>query len=211
MLVLPESNRLANCFGARWQSVFLSAALPLAASDDPASMPSECHSDLHRGSEPTTWEPTVIANPSLPTLTGSRERESCLNMPTLRFPLPFRRTLPSYGANIRLRTACGTMGRPFQLQRLCWLNVCGKNFTPPVFVGAFVLDRRFGLARGFENYWGDFPQFRYQGKDPGMIQIRGDRVEAAAEEWITANRRNDSSLLFTSTTCMVLIFCPSPG
>ena len=56
------------------------------------------------------------------------------------------------------------------------------------FVGAFVLDRRFGLARGFENYWGDFQLFRYQGKDPGMIQIRGDRVEAAVEEWITAHR-----------------------
>jgi len=56
------------------------------------------------------------------------------------------------------------------------------------FVGAFVLDRRFGLARGFENYWGDFQLFRYQGKDPGMIQIRGDRVETAAEEWITAHR-----------------------
>jgi len=56
------------------------------------------------------------------------------------------------------------------------------------FIGAFVLDRRFGLARGFENYWGDFQLFRYQGKDPGMIQIRGDRVEAAAEEWISAHR-----------------------
>jgi arylsulfatase A-like enzyme/Flp pilus assembly protein TadD len=56
------------------------------------------------------------------------------------------------------------------------------------FIGAFVLDRRFGLARGFDDYWGQFQLYRYPGKDPGTIQIRGDQVEAASEEWLTAHR-----------------------
>jgi len=62
------------------------------------------------------------------------------------------------------------------------------GFHTSAFVGAFVLDRRFGLARGFDDYWGEFRLYRYPGKDPGTIQIRGDRVEAAAEEWIAAHR-----------------------
>ncbi len=62
------------------------------------------------------------------------------------------------------------------------------GLSTAAFVGSFVLDRRFGLARGFDEYWGEFQLYRYPGKDPGTIQIRGDRVEAAAEDWITAHR-----------------------
>ncbi len=52
------------------------------------------------------------------------------------------------------------------------------------FVSSFVLDRRFGLARGFDEYWGQFSLYRFPGADPGTIQIRGDQVEQAASEWI---------------------------
>jgi arylsulfatase A-like enzyme/tetratricopeptide (TPR) repeat protein len=69
-------------------------------------------------------------------------------------------------------------------------NLHNAGLSTAAFVGAFILDRRFGLARGFDDYWGDFQLYRYRGKDPGTIQIRGDRVEAAAEEWIAAHRTN---------------------
>ena len=63
-----------------------------------------------------------------------------------------------------------------------------NGFDTAAFVGAFVLDRRFGLARGFDEYWGEFPLYRYGGRDPGTIQFRGDRVEQAATEWIADHR-----------------------
>ena len=58
------------------------------------------------------------------------------------------------------------------------------GYQTAAFIGSFVLDRRFGLARGFDSYWGEFPLHRFAGADPGEVQIRGDRVEAAAEQWI---------------------------
>jgi arylsulfatase A-like enzyme len=54
------------------------------------------------------------------------------------------------------------------------------GFQTAAFVSSFVLDRRFGLARGFDEYWGEFPLYRFSGADPGMIKTRGDGVEAAA-------------------------------
>jgi len=58
------------------------------------------------------------------------------------------------------------------------------GYQTAAFIGSFVLDRRFGLARGFDSYWGEFALHRFAGADPGQVQIRGDRVEAAAEAWI---------------------------
>jgi arylsulfatase A-like enzyme/tetratricopeptide (TPR) repeat protein len=59
------------------------------------------------------------------------------------------------------------------------------GFETAAFISSFVLDRRFGLARGFDEYWGDFPLYRFSGADPGTIQIRGDGVEEAAAKWIS--------------------------
>jgi arylsulfatase A-like enzyme/Tfp pilus assembly protein PilF len=59
-----------------------------------------------------------------------------------------------------------------------------QGFQTAAFIGAFILDRRFGLARGFDQYWGEFPLHRYAGADPSTIQIRGDQVQAAASQWI---------------------------
>jgi len=61
------------------------------------------------------------------------------------------------------------------------------GFRTAAFVSGFVLDRRFGLARGFEDYWSEFQLYRHPGKDPGTIQVRGDAVEAAVEEWIAGH------------------------
>jgi len=58
------------------------------------------------------------------------------------------------------------------------------QYDTAAFVGAFVLDRRFGLNRGFDEYWGSFDLHRHAGEDPGTVEIRGDAVEAAAEQWI---------------------------
>src|SRR5262249_37308301 len=45
------------------------------------------------------------------------------------------------------------------------------EFDTAAFVGAFVLDRRFGLARGFHEYWGESPLYHYGGLDPTTFSI----------------------------------------
>lgn len=65
-----------------------------------------------------------------------------------------------------------------------------RGYKTGAFIGAFVLDRRFGLARGFDTYQGEFPLHRFAGADPGDVQIRGDQVEAAAEKWIVENNKS---------------------
>jgi choline-sulfatase len=58
------------------------------------------------------------------------------------------------------------------------------GYKTAAFIGSFILDRRFGLSRGFEEYWGSFDLHRHAGEDPGAVQIRGDQVERAAEDWV---------------------------
>jgi arylsulfatase A-like enzyme/Flp pilus assembly protein TadD len=62
------------------------------------------------------------------------------------------------------------------------------GYETAAFIGAFVLDRRFGLSRGFDEYWGSFDLHRHAGDDPGAVQIRGEEVAAAAEKWIRKPR-----------------------
>ncbi|MGH9328174.1 MAG: sulfatase-like hydrolase/transferase [Terriglobia bacterium] len=62
------------------------------------------------------------------------------------------------------------------------------GFSTAAFVSSFILDRRFGLAKGFDEYWGDFHIDRYPGRDPGSVAIRGDRTASAAEQWMLAHR-----------------------
>jgi choline-sulfatase len=58
------------------------------------------------------------------------------------------------------------------------------GYNTAAFIGSFILDRRFGLSRGFEEYVGAFDLHRHAGDDPGAVQIRGDQVERAAEDWV---------------------------
>jgi len=72
----------------------------------------------------------------------------------------------------------------------------GAGYETAAFVGAFVLDRRFGLGRGFDVYWSDFRLHQFAGADPGEVQVRGDRVEAAAEQWLRKRKSAAPFFLF---------------
>lgn len=58
------------------------------------------------------------------------------------------------------------------------------GYETAAFIGSFILDRRFGLSRGFGEYAGSFDLRKHAGDDPGAVQIRGDRVESEAEDWM---------------------------
>ena len=64
----------------------------------------------------------------------------------------------------------------------------GSGYATGAFIGAFVLDARFGLDQGFDHYDGRFNLKKYGGVDPGTIQRRGDRVATRAIEWMGQNR-----------------------
>jgi choline-sulfatase len=52
------------------------------------------------------------------------------------------------------------------------------------FVGAFVLDSRWGIHQGFERYFDDFDLSKFEGMGMDSVQRRGDEVVAKALEWL---------------------------
>lgn len=66
-----------------------------------------------------------------------------------------------------------------------WLRE--RGYRTGGFIGAFVLDRRWGIAQGFDRYFDDFDLSKFEGGG-GMdsVQRRGDEVVARALEWLDA-------------------------
>lgn len=58
------------------------------------------------------------------------------------------------------------------------------GYRTGAFVGGFVLDARFGLNRGFDEYDSPFDLHRQSGKDPSDIKRAGADVVASAEKWL---------------------------
>ena len=68
-----------------------------------------------------------------------------------------------------------------------------SGFRTGGFVGAFVLDRRWGIAQGFDRYVDDFDLDRFEnGGGMDMIQRPGSEVADRALEWLRSegNRRS---------------------
>jgi arylsulfatase A-like enzyme len=60
-----------------------------------------------------------------------------------------------------------------------------SGYATGAFVGAFVLDRRFGLGKGFDHYYDDFDLQKHAGTSPSDVQRRGDHVVRAFESWLS--------------------------
>ncbi|HEY3233156.1 MAG TPA: sulfatase, partial [Polyangiaceae bacterium] len=58
------------------------------------------------------------------------------------------------------------------------------GYASAAFVGSFVLDRRFGLARGFDYYFDNFSASRHEGVSPADVERRGDEVVKAFAGWL---------------------------
>lgn len=62
-----------------------------------------------------------------------------------------------------------------------------RGYRTAAFVGGFVMDRRFGLDRGFDVYDSPFDLHRRAGIDPGDVKRPGAEVAAAAIRWLERN------------------------
>jgi len=63
-----------------------------------------------------------------------------------------------------------------------------KGYRTGGFVGAFVLDSRWGIAQGFDRFFDDFDLSRYEGVGMDAVQRRGDEVVAKALAWLAEDR-----------------------
>ena len=61
------------------------------------------------------------------------------------------------------------------------------GYRTAAFVGAFVLDSKFGLAQGFDHYYDNFDLSRYESVSPGYIQRTGDEVVRETIRWLEGN------------------------
>ena len=62
--------------------------------------------------------------------------------------------------------------------------LAARGYRTGAFVGAFVLDGRWGVSQGFERYADDFDLTRYEGASMDAIQRRGDAVVDKAIAWL---------------------------
>jgi len=92
-------------------------------------------------------------------------------------------TYPTYhGVRINGNTALGdeqtTLAEVF----------AARGYRTGAFIGAFVLDGRWGLKQGFQHYDDRFDLKKYKHLDLGAIQRPGDQVMDAALSWLEENR-----------------------
>jgi choline-sulfatase len=71
-----------------------------------------------------------------------------------------------------------------------------RGYRTAAFVGSFVLDRRFGLHRGFDFYDSPFNLRSQRGTDPGDVKRLGEQVVESALRWLESNDEADPFFLF---------------
>lgn len=65
-----------------------------------------------------------------------------------------------------------------------------KGYSTAAFVGAFVLDSRWGLDQGFDYYYDNFDLTKYKTISLDSVQRRGDEVLSEACKWLENNSQN---------------------
>ncbi len=92
-------------------------------------------------------------------------------------------TYPSYHG---VRDNSGFVLPPEQITLAEVLKASG--YRTAGFIGAFVLDHKFGVAQGFDHYYDNFDLSRYENVSPGYIQRTGDEVVRETVRWLDAQK-----------------------
>jgi tetratricopeptide (TPR) repeat protein len=88
-----------------------------------------------------------------------------------------------HGVRVNGNTALG------QAQTTLAEVLSGKGYRTAAFIGAFVLDGRWGLNQGFETYDDRFDMKKYKHLDLAGVQRPGNEVMDAALSWLEAHER----------------------
>src|SRR5579862_9831486 len=64
-----------------------------------------------------------------------------------------------------------------------------RGYRTGGFVGAFVLDSRWGIQQGFDHYYDNFDLSQFQGTGMDSFQRRGDEVVEHALEWLESDQK----------------------
>jgi len=73
------------------------------------------------------------------------------------------------------------------------------GYRTAAFVGAFVVDSKFGLGQGFDYYFDHFDLSRFENVSPGYIQRTGDEVVRETIRWLESQRANTGGPFFVWT------------
>ncbi|NWG13919.1 MAG: sulfatase-like hydrolase/transferase [Acidobacteria bacterium] len=74
-----------------------------------------------------------------------------------------------------------------------------SGYRTAAFVGAFVVDSKFGLGQGFDHYFDNFDLSRFENISPGYIQRTGDEVVKETIRWLESNRDKTGAPFFLWT------------
>ena len=75
----------------------------------------------------------------------------------------------------------------------------GAGYRTAAFVGAFVVDSKFGLGQGFDYYFDHFDLSMYENVSPGYIQRTGDEVVRETIRWLESQRLKPGAPFFVWT------------
>jgi choline-sulfatase len=75
----------------------------------------------------------------------------------------------------------------------------GAGYRTAAFVGAFVVDSKFGLGQGFDYYFDHFDLSRFENVSPGYIQRTGDEVVRETIRWLESRRAKPGEQFFVWT------------
>ncbi len=75
----------------------------------------------------------------------------------------------------------------------------GAGYRTAAFVGAFVVDSKFGLGQGFDYYFDRFDLSKYENVSPGYIQRTGDEVVRETIRWLESQKPKSGAPFFIWT------------
>jgi arylsulfatase A-like enzyme/Flp pilus assembly protein TadD len=75
----------------------------------------------------------------------------------------------------------------------------GAGYSTAAFVGAFVVDSKFGLGQGYDYYFDHFDLSRFENVSPGYIQRTGDEVVRETIRWLGSRKAKPGTPFFVWT------------
>jgi choline-sulfatase len=126
-----------------------------------------------------------VKTPSIDSITQGGTLFSAINS---QFPLTFPSHVSLFTSSYPFFNGIEDNGEALRPNAVTLATVLkSRGYHTAAFVGGFVLDRRFGLNQGFDDYDSTFDLNREREPDPGDIKRLGADVVSSAAKWLEEN------------------------